>query len=146
MNKIMSKKNIYVGIISILVIGIVTAILLLRSSQSIEGKWDLIVTHDLIGQRPQDAREGESKERTLEKEKASAAHLTGKIIWDFKPSKVLEINNKQVASWNSSDNRVSIIESNTSEAINYTVNFKNDSVMILKNISDTTSILKFQRP
>ena len=146
MNKIMSKKNIYVGIISILVLGIVATILLLRSSGSIEGKWNLIITHDLIGQLPQDSREGENKELTLEKKKASAAHFTGKIVWDFKANKVLEINRKQVASWTISDNRVSILDSNTSEASNYMINFKNDSVMILKNVLDTTSILKFQRP
>ena len=108
MNKIMSNKYIYVGIISLLLAGITIILsLTLFSSNNIEGKWSFLIDLNTISDGTDKTL---SKEEIIEQKEMLAKEIENHLIFNFKNDKIL-LGEKELAlsTWSLSGNKLSIL-------------------------------------
>ncbi len=157
MNKIISNKYIYVGIISALGLGLIVGIFLIFSkSNDIEGDWGFIIKPNAIGIENDT---GLSKEEILEL-KIMMANWIESQTYSFEDGKI-HLNDKHISTWTTSGDELyiqPIIDSvkikelspqmspwNYSEKSTWVVDFKNDSMMSWQSDKDSSLVLTFKR-
>ena len=158
MNKIISNKYIYVGIISALGLGgLLTLFLIFFSSDDIEGDWSFLIALDMIS-------DGIDKSLTAEEIKEQKEMISKYIekehTFTFKNKKIL-LNNLELSTWSLNDNKLlimpiidsiemeerspQIVPWNYSKKSDWLVNFKNDSIMTWESVVDSSLSLTFKR-
>jgi len=158
MNKIISNKYIYVGIISALGLGlIITLFITFYTSNDIEGDWSLLIDKSMISLGVDKTL---TKEEIAEHQEMVTLFVKDSFTYSFNDEKLL-LNGLELATWSINDGNLSLsplIDSieikehspqlspwNYSKKSNWKIDFKNDSTMVLKSLSDTTLILTFQK-
>ena len=158
MNKIISNKYIYVGLISISALLIVIWGIFSLLSNDIEGEWNYILTIEKIGSYDQ---LNLSKEHINELKNDVARLNTESLIFKFN-NKQLYINEGLVANWSFNDGIINLSPAidnldlkegspsmsvwDFSKKSNYYLDFKNDkTIMEMVNINDSTDVMSFKR-
>ena len=158
MNKIISNKYIYVGLISISALLIVIWGIFSLLSNDIEGEWNYILTIEKIGSYDQ---LNLSKEHINELKNDVARRSTESLIFKFN-NEQLYINEGLVANWSFNDGIINLSPAidtldlkegspsmsvwDFSKKSNYYLDFKNDkTIMEMVNINDSTEVISFER-
>ena len=158
MNKIISNKYIYVGLISISALLIVIWGIFSLLSNDIEGEWNYILTIEKIGSYDQ---LNLSKEHINELKNDVARLSTESLIFKFN-NEQLYINEGLVANWSFNDGIINLSPAidtldlkegspsmsvwDFSKKSNYYLDFKNDkTIMEMVNINDSTDVMSFKR-
>ena len=160
MNKIISNKYIYVGLISISALLIVIWGIFSLLSNDIEGEWIYIPTIETIGSFDQIDK---SKEQINELKIDGAKNImqSYSVIYKFINDQ-LYINEGLVANWSFNDGIINLSPAidtldlkegspsmsvwDFSKKSNYYLDFKNDkTVMEMVNINDSTDVMSFKR-
>ena len=160
MNKIISNKYIYVGLISISVLLIVIWGIFSLLSNDIEGEWIYIPTIETIGSFDQIDK---SKEQINELKIDGARNImqSYSVIYKFINDQ-LYINEGLVANWSFNDGIINLSPAidtldlkegspsmsvwDFSKKSNYYLDFKNDkTIMEMVNINDSTDVMSFKR-
>ena len=158
MNKIISNKYIYVGLISISALLFIIWGIFSLLSNDIEGEWVYIPTIETIGSFDQLDK---SNEQIDELKIVGARLTTDSLIFKFNNEQIY-INEILVANWSMNDgviNFSSAIDSldlkegspsmsvwDFSKKSNYYLDFKNDkTIMEMVNINDSTDVMSFKR-
>ena len=158
MNKIISNKYIYVGLISISALLIVIWGIFSLLSNDIEGEWNYILTIEKIGSYDQ---LNLSKEHINELKNDVARRSTESLIFKFN-NEQLYINEGLVANWSFNDGIINLSPAidtldlkegspsmsvwDFSKKSNYYLDFKNDkTIMEMVNINDSTDVMSFKR-
>ncbi len=159
MNKIISNKYIYVGIISAALLIVLSLLLFsLFDSKSLEGSWNHLPDPNTIGHVDKTNR---SSEELYEIKKMASNKLSKKLIYNFNNGKVFFNETLHHSNYSISGDKITITpilkETRTKdqssgyspwdyfEESNWQVNFNNDSIMKWTNNEDNSLSLIFKK-